>query len=141
MAASFSTKRAADKGVNIEDDDGVTRFYPFALPGTLEADKLETVIECGRWIALGAQYVAGGATIVPDGVPQTIAEMDAAIFTAAQIAVPTVTLELLNALGRDQAALLVTSFLAYATGRLSPSPSTGSPKPNRNERRQSRSSR
>lgn len=136
VAASFSTKRTAEKGVDIDEV-----FYPFALPGTLDSDKLQTVIDCGRWIALGAQYVAGGASFVPDGVPQTVAAMDTAIFDAATIVLPGASRPTLHALGRDQAALLVTSFLAYSTGRLSPSQPTGSTGPNRNDRRRSRSSK
>lgn len=136
VAASFSTKRTAEKGVDIDEV-----FYPFALPGTLDSDKLQTVIDCGQWIALGAQYVAGGASIIPDGIPQTVAAMDAAIFGAAAIVLPGAPAGVLHALGRDQAALLVTSFLAYSTGRLSPSRPTGSTAQNRKERRRSLSSK
>ena len=136
VVASFSTLRKPDKGVNID-----SVFYPFAISGTIDADDLEHVIGVGEWIAAGVQYSRGQLPTKPAGMPATIREAEEAIFRAAKIVIPDITDSTLNALGRDQAGLVVASFLAHATGHLSPTQSTGSRPPNRSERRRSRSSK
>lgn len=116
-------------------------WYPFALPAKLDADQLEQVLDVGRWISAGVQFAMGKADILPPNVPTTVREQEEAIHAAARLVLPTVPEDVLNQFGRDQQALMVSSFLAYATGRLSTLPPSGSVSPNRNERRRSRSSK